>query len=96
MGKDVDNAGAWKIWEPSGGGGLPYLPHPLDNLLLRGSRFPTLTTSLPLGFFPDGTGKKDGATICIEKNNFKVNGVALRHVGIPLSLWGLLPTIIIL
>jgi len=67
MGKDVDNAGAWKIWEPSGGGGLPYLPHPLDNLLLRGSRFPTLTTSLPLGFFPDGTGKKDGATICIER-----------------------------
>jgi len=60
--------GHGKYGKPLAGGGLPYLPHPLENLLWRGSSFPTFTTSLILGFFPGGTGKKDGSYDMYRKN----------------------------
>ena len=37
-----------------------------------------MTTSLLLGFFPGGTGKKDGATVYMKKNK-KKNEVALSQ-----------------
>jgi len=60
---------------------------PLGKPALTGdlvSHIDHITTS---GFFPGGTGKKDGDATCMERNIYLMgNGIALRHVSSPLWL----------